>query len=50
MGADGELTFYEDENDNYNYEKGMYSTFTIKWNDVNINLLFLKQKENLMAC
>ena len=32
-GADGEFTFYEDENDNYNYEKGMYATFTIKWND-----------------
>lgn len=32
-GADGEFTFYEDENDNYNYEKGMYSTVVIRWND-----------------
>ena len=32
-GADGEFSFYEDENDNYNYEKGKSSTFTIKWND-----------------
>jgi len=27
-----ELTLYEDENDNYNYEQGIYSTINIKWN------------------
>jgi len=32
-GADGRFTFYEDENDNYNYEKGQYASFTITWND-----------------
>jgi len=32
-GANGEFTLYEDENDNYNYEKGAYSTITFKWND-----------------
>ena len=32
-GADGEFTLYEDENDNYNYEKGVYSTITFKWDD-----------------
>jgi alpha-D-xyloside xylohydrolase len=32
-GADGEFTLYEDENDNYDYEKGMYSTITFKWDD-----------------
>jgi alpha-D-xyloside xylohydrolase len=32
-GADGEFTLYEDENDNYNYEKGFYSTITFKWDD-----------------
>jgi alpha-D-xyloside xylohydrolase len=32
-GADGEFKYYEDENDNYNYENGKSSTFTIKWND-----------------
>jgi len=37
-GANGEFTFYEDENDNYNYEKNQYSTFTIKWNDKNRKL------------
>jgi alpha-D-xyloside xylohydrolase len=32
-GADGQFTIYEDEDDNYNYEKGKYATFTINWND-----------------
>jgi alpha-D-xyloside xylohydrolase len=32
-GADGEFTLYEDENDNYNYEKGLYSTTEFKWDD-----------------
>jgi alpha-D-xyloside xylohydrolase len=32
-GADGAFTLYEDENDNYNYEKGAYSTITFNWND-----------------
>jgi alpha-D-xyloside xylohydrolase len=32
-GANGEFTLYEDENDNYNYEKGIYSTITFNWDD-----------------
>ena len=32
-GANGKFTLYEDENDNYNYEKGLYSTIDISWND-----------------
>ena len=32
-GADGSFVLYEDEGDNYNYEKGMYSTITLQWND-----------------
>ncbi|GAB6011293.1 glycoside hydrolase family 31 protein [Viscerimonas tarda] len=32
-GADGEFILYEDENDNYNYEKGIYSTIRFTWND-----------------
>ena len=32
-GADGQFVLYEDEGDNYNYEKGVYSTIQIKWND-----------------
>ncbi len=37
-GADGEFTLYEDENDNYNYEKGIYSTITFNWNDADKKL------------
>ncbi len=33
-GADGSFTLYEDENDNYNYEKGVYATIAFHWNDV----------------
>ncbi len=32
-GADGSFTLYEDENDNYDYEKGVYSTIAFHWND-----------------
>ena len=32
-GANGEFTLYEDEGDNYNYEKGVYSTIKFEWND-----------------
>ncbi len=32
-GGDSEFALYEDENDNYNYEKGAHSTITFKWND-----------------
>lgn len=32
-GANGEFTLYEDEGDNYNYEKGAYSTISFNWND-----------------
>ena len=32
-GANGEFTLYEDEGDNYNYEKGYFATITFVWND-----------------
>ena len=32
-GADGSFLLYEDEGDNYNYEKGAYSTIAFQWND-----------------
>lgn len=32
-GADGEFTLYEDELDNYNYEKGLFSTIRFVWDD-----------------
>lgn len=32
-GADGSFVVYEDENDNYNYEKGNYTTIMFSWHD-----------------
>jgi alpha-D-xyloside xylohydrolase len=32
-GADGDFTLYEDEGDNYNYEKGIYATIPLHWDD-----------------
>ncbi len=32
-GDNGTFTLYEDENDNYNYEKGIYATIDFQWND-----------------
>jgi len=32
-GANAEFTLYEDENDNYNYEKGVHATIEFRWDD-----------------
>jgi len=32
-GADGDFTLYEDEDDSYNYEKGVFATIPIRWDD-----------------
>ncbi len=32
-GSDGSFTFYEDELDNYNYEKGAYTTIGFSWDN-----------------
>jgi len=32
-GADGNFTLYEDEGDNYDYEKGVYATIPLHWDD-----------------
>jgi alpha-D-xyloside xylohydrolase len=32
-GADGAFTLYDDEGDNYDYEKGEHSTIPLTWND-----------------
>ena len=32
-GADAKFDLYEDEGDNYNYEKGNYSVISFKWDD-----------------
>ncbi len=43
-GANGRFTLYEDENDNYNYEKGVYSTITFTWNDAKHTLTIDQRK------
>ena len=45
-GADGDFTLYEDEGDNYNYEKGMYATIHFHWDNANNILTIGKQKGN----
>jgi alpha-D-xyloside xylohydrolase len=32
-GVDGDFTLYEDENDNYNYEKGVHATISLHWDN-----------------
>lgn len=33
QGENGRLVLYEDENDNYNYERGIFSTISFSWDD-----------------
>ncbi len=37
-GADASFTLYEDENDNYDYEKGVRATIPVWWDDANRKL------------
>ncbi|MFT3753369.1 MAG: glycoside hydrolase family 31 protein [Paludibacter sp.] len=46
MGANGEFTLYEDEKDNYNYEKGFFSTITFYWDDKARTLSLADRKGN----
>lgn len=39
-GSDGSFTLYEDEGDNYNYERGQYTTITLTWDDKQRTLTF----------
>jgi alpha-D-xyloside xylohydrolase len=39
-GADGDFTYYEDENDNYDYAKGQHATISLHWNDAAKTLTF----------
>ncbi|MFA6400622.1 MAG: glycoside hydrolase family 31 protein [Salinivirgaceae bacterium] len=43
-GANGKFTLYEDENDNYNYEKGIYTTIAFSWNDKQKSLTIGERK------
>jgi len=43
-GANGKFVLYEDENDNYNYEKGEYTTIAFEWNDAKKKLIINDRK------
>lgn len=43
-GANGEFTLYEDENDNYNYEKGINSTIIFNWDNAKKTLTISDRK------
>lgn len=43
-GANGQFVLYEDENDNYNYEKELYSTITFNWDDSKKTLIIGDRK------
>jgi alpha-D-xyloside xylohydrolase len=43
-GANGRFVLYEDENDNYNYEKAIYSTIIFGWSD-NKKILTIYNRE-----
>jgi alpha-D-xyloside xylohydrolase len=45
-GNHGRFVLYEDENDNYNYEKGMYSTIAFSWNNATRQLTIGARKGN----
>ncbi len=44
QGADGEFTLYEDENVNYNYEKGAYSKIAFSYDD-RMKLLSIEERD-----
>ncbi len=43
-GADASFTLYEDEGDNYNYERGVYATIPMQWNDKTRTLVIGQRK------
>jgi alpha-D-xyloside xylohydrolase len=43
-GKDGVFTLYQDEGDNYNYEKGFFTTIQLRWEDKNRRLIFEKRQ------
>lgn len=45
-GDNGSFTLYQDENDNYNYEKGIYSTIDMTWDQVEGKFTLHKRKGN----
>jgi len=49
QGADGSFNIYEDEGENYNYEKGKFSIIPIIWNEKTQTLTFGKRKGDFVG-
>jgi len=45
-GADAKFDLYEDEGDNYNYEKGRYTIVSFNWNEKSQSLTISDRKGN----
>jgi len=45
-GADGKFTLYEDEGDNYDYERGTFATIPISWDEAKHKLTIGKRAGN----
>ena len=45
-GADAKFDLYEDEGDNYNYEKGKYTVISFKWDEKHQSLTISDRKGN----
>jgi alpha-D-xyloside xylohydrolase len=43
-GQDGVFTLYQDEGDNYDYEKGFFATIQLRWDDTNSRLILEKRQ------
>ncbi len=43
-GADASFKVYEDEGDTYNYERGFYSTYELRWDDKHSTLTISGRK------
>jgi len=48
-GADGDFVLYEDENDNYNYEKGEYAVIPFHWDDARHSLTIGDRKGQFLG-
>jgi alpha-D-xyloside xylohydrolase len=45
-GQDGMFTLYQDEGDNYNYEKGFFATIRFRWEDMKNRLIIEERQGN----
>ena len=49
-GADGKFDLYEDEGDNYNYERGSYTITPFKWDEQHQTLTIGNREGNYTNC